>query len=81
MASETELMPRLAECPETGSRWRHYKGGVYVVVGCAMHEGLLEPLVLYRDLDGGITWARPLGDFQASVRIDGVDVPRFVQVG
>lgn len=35
-----------------GSYWRHYKGGVYMVMGCSFHSEDQEPLVLYMRVAG-----------------------------
>lgn len=70
---EDELHRRMAGCPRVGSFWRHYKtGNVYAVVGCAIAESTLEPLVLYRHLR--ITFARPLSEFLGEVS---PGTPRF----
>lgn len=46
--------------PEPG-RYRHFKGGVYVVVGYAIHTETSETMVIYH-LDGnrGLAFVRPL---------------------
>lgn len=56
----------------------HYKGRRYEVIGVARHSETLEPLALYRPLqgDGGL-WVRPLAMFVGTVYIDGVTQPRF----
>src|SRR4051812_39884933 len=51
-ADPDHLRQRIAECPQEGSQFRHYKGGAYVVLGAAILEGTLEPLVLYRPTEG-----------------------------
>ena len=65
-------------------RYRHYKGGLYEVVGTVRHSETLEPMTLYRALYGeqGL-WVRPAAMFNSEVRIaDGVDAPqpRFTKV-
>lgn len=59
--------------------YRHYKGGLYEVVGAARHSETEEPLAVYRSADGGL-WARPLGMFLETVRVEGVETARFVRI-
>ena len=40
--------------------YRHFKGGIYTVVGFAKHTETEEILVIYRSNKSGETWARPL---------------------
>ncbi len=67
--------------------YRHYKGGLYRVIGVARHSETLEELVIYIALykdekhDENALWARPLKMFVENVRLDGVLVPRFEYVG
>lgn len=62
-----ELRQMLDECPAVGELWWHIvTGGVYRVVGRAIHEATLTALVMYeRD---GVTWARPLGEWRERFR-------------
>ena len=63
---------------EEGTRWQHYKGTVYVVIGLAVHSENLDDLVLYRGADdSGPTWARPLSMWHEEVEVDGEWVRRF----
>ena len=78
MKDETDLPP-LPATP-TG-RYRHYKGGEYEVLGAVRHSETLEPLVLYRPLDGDRgDWVRPHAMFFETVVIDGIAQPRFSRV-
>ena len=78
MKDETDLPP-LPATP-TG-RYRHYKGGEYEVLGVVRHSETLEPLVLYRPLDGDRgDWVRPHAMFFETVVIDGIAQPRFSRV-
>ena len=78
MKDETDLPP-LPATP-TG-RYRHYKGGEYQVLGAVRHSETLEPLVLYRPLDGDRgDWVRPHAMFFETVVIDGIAQPRFSRV-
>ena len=78
MKDETDLPP-LPATP-TG-RYRHYKGGEYEVLGAVRHSETLEPMVLYRPLDGDRgDWVRPHAMFFETVVIDGIAQPRFSRV-
>jgi hypothetical protein len=60
--------------PQSRQRWRHYKGDVYTVIGCAMSTEDDSILVVYEDADR--RWARPLSQWHELV--DGT--PRFQRV-
>lgn len=66
-----------AAAPTPGSRYRHYKGGEYEVVSCAIKEDTLELLVIYKSLAKGTLWARTLVDWNAEITVDGRRVKRF----
>ena len=71
-----EHLPPLIETPP--GRYRHYKGGLYDVVGTVRHSETLEPMTLYRALYGeGGLWVRPAAMFNEEVMIGGVRQPRF----
>jgi hypothetical protein len=76
--SEEKLPPLIATPPGT---YRHYKGGMYEVVGTVRHSESLEPMTLYRALYGeqGL-WVRPAAMFEEEVLIDGKRRPRFERV-
>lgn len=64
---------------KTGT-YKHYKGGMYKVLGVAKHSETLEDLVIYEALYDNETsklWVRPLTMFSDLVEIDGKQVPRF----
>lgn len=69
-----------ASAPTPGDRYRHYKGGEYEVVACAVKEDTLELLVIYKSLAKGTLWARTLHDWSADVEVDGRRVGRFTRV-
>jgi len=73
--TDTDL-PALIETPP--GRYRHYKGGLYEVIGTVRHSETLEPMTLYRALYGeqGL-WVRPAAMFGETVVIDGVAQRRF----
>ncbi|WP_287806250.1 DUF1653 domain-containing protein [Diaphorobacter sp.] len=70
-----ELPPLVCTPP---GRYRHYKGGLYEVLGTARHSETLEPMTLYRALYGeqGL-WVRPAAMFNGTVVVDGREQPRF----
>jgi hypothetical protein len=74
-----ENLPPLIITPP--GRYRHYKGGMYDVVGTVRHSETCEPMTLYRALYGqnGL-WVRPAAMFLETVVIEGVTEPRFARV-
>jgi hypothetical protein len=63
-------------------RYRHFKGGEYLVQGVARHSETAELLVVYTPLYGeGGLWVRPLAMFQDTVLHDGRKRPRFEYIG
>ena len=63
-------------------RYRHYKGGVYTVIGVAKHSESEELLVVYRPEYGeGRLWVRPLPMFNQLVDTPTGPVQRFTYIG
>ena len=61
--------------------YRHYKGGMYQVLGLVRHSESLDVMVLYRALYGAQgLWVRPRPMFLEAVLIGGVMQPRFAWV-
>lgn len=59
-------------------RYRHYKGGDYIVIGVARHSETEEELVVYRtDYGDKSLWVRPRSMFLETVNVDGRELPRF----
>lgn len=59
-------------------KYRHFKGGEYLVQGVARHSETGESLVVYTPLYGeGGLWVRPLSMFEEMVALDGREQPRF----
>ena len=82
-ADPNQLRQLLEQCPPAGSRFRHYKGGEYVVRGAAILEATLEPLVLYSPLGEDardICWARPLSVWNGLVEAGEERVARFQRI-
>lgn len=70
-------LPPLPGDPAPG-RYRHYKGGLYTVIGIARHSETGELLVVYRPEYGERAfWVRPLAMFNETVEIEGRLIPRF----
>ena len=65
-----ETLPPLITTPL--GQYRHYKGGLYEVVGTVRHSETLEPMTLYRALYGerGL-WVRPAAMFNSDVDGEG----------
>lgn len=63
-------------------RYRHFKGGEYMLIDVARHSESGEYMAVYRALygDGGL-WVRPLNMFFETVERDGVCQPRFTYIG
>jgi len=72
-------LPPLIETPP--GRYRHYRGGLYEVIGTARHSETLEPMTLYRALYGerGL-WVRPAAMFGEEILVEGIRQPRFVRI-
>ncbi|HEX5272116.1 MAG TPA: DUF1653 domain-containing protein [Gemmataceae bacterium] len=63
-------------------RYRHFKGGLYEVIGVARHSETEEEFVVYRALYGeGGLWVRPRAMFLDAVSAAGAVVPRFEYLG
>ena len=75
-ASTPSDLPALPEMQH--GRYRHYKGGMYEVIGVARHSETGAALVVYRPLQPGADWwVRPHEMFQQTVDVNGVATPRF----
>ncbi|HEY7865408.1 MAG TPA: DUF1653 domain-containing protein [Psychromonas sp.] len=63
-------------------KYRHYKGGLYMVEDIATHSENEEKMVVYRPLYGeqGL-WVRPFDMFMEEVEIEGRKQSRFVFIG
>jgi hypothetical protein len=68
--------------PGPGACYEHYRGGRYAVITIARSsEDLEQLLVVYRSLERGHVWARPLGMWSAPVsweQLGGAVGPRFM---
>jgi hypothetical protein len=63
-------------------KYRHFKGGLYEVVGAALHSETLEPYVVYKALyDNPVKlWVRPYTMFIEYTTVDGELVKRFTKI-
>lgn len=70
----------------TPGTYKHYKGGMYEVIGVGRIEATLEECVMYKslyeteDFPMGSLWVRPVSDFAGEVDVDGAMVPRFIRL-
>jgi hypothetical protein len=63
-------------------RYRHFKGGLYEVLGVAKHSETEEEFVVYRPLYGACgLWVRPRAMFLDTVTVGGAAVRRFQYLG
>ncbi|MCC7160556.1 DUF1653 domain-containing protein [Candidatus Nomurabacteria bacterium] len=63
--------------------YKHFKGGMYRVIGVAKHSETLKDLVVYEalyDNPKSKFWVRPLENFLGEVELEGKKVPRFEYV-
>ena len=58
------------------NQYKHYKGGIYTVIGIGLHTETEERLVAYYDEEGKV-WFRPEEMFFGEVEVNGVKVRRF----
>ena len=59
--------------------YKHYKGGLYYLIGMANHSETLELLVLYKSVETDKVWARPYTMWSEEVLWpDGILRPRFI---
>ncbi|MBR7038608.1 MAG: DUF1653 domain-containing protein [Oscillospiraceae bacterium] len=68
------LQPEPQEAPveapreiHEGQRYRHFKGGLYSILGVATHSETLEEMVVYRSEADGNVWVRPKSMFMDKV--------------
>lgn len=62
-------------------RYRHFKGGLYDVIGVARLEADRDQcVVVYRSVADGTMWVRPFESFTSTVDVAGEPVPRFAPV-
>ena len=52
---------------KAGDLFYHFKGGLYTVIEVSTHTETGEKLVVYRSLENGTVWARPMGMFLSKI--------------
>jgi hypothetical protein len=57
--------------------YKHFKGGLYLVIDVAKHSETGEKMVVYRSLKTGELWVRPIEMFLGYKEINGEKVRRF----
>ncbi len=60
-----------------GGTYEHYSGKRYHVIGLARHTETNEELVIYKSLDDGNLWVRPVAMFIETISLNGSIQPRF----
>ncbi len=65
--------------PVNGSRWRHYRGGIYKVLMKAVESNEPHRVKVIYQSDEGYLWEHPLEEWEKEVKLeDGTVVSRFV---
>ncbi len=64
--------------PKKGEFYRHFKGNLYEVLAIAKHTETMEDMVVYKEVDGEVTYARPLEMFVS--KVDNEKYPDVLQV-
>ena len=64
--------------------YKHFKGGVYEVLGLGHHSETMEEMVIYRhdsqEYGKDSLWARPASMWFEHIERDGYSGPRFVYI-
>ncbi len=72
---------RLADAPAPLTLWRHYKGGLYVVVcSSCLEDNPDQVVVTYRSCLHGSLFTRPLENWVSLVTVGTSVFPRFLPV-
>lgn len=67
------------QLPNKGELWKHYKGGVYEIIGVGRIEYNSELCVVYKKTNDDNIWVRPLSDFFDLVETSRGSETRFVK--
>lgn len=57
--------------------YRHFKGGLYLVLGYGTHSETLKPMVIYKHVGEERLWVRPLHEWNKPAFYKGQKVKRF----
>ena len=79
----SESLPELSPLAQSfvPGKYQHFKGGHYEALCVARDcDNKERELVVYRSLEKGITWIRPIEQFFDEVERDGYKGPRFRRV-
>lgn len=60
--------------------YRHFKGNIYEVIAVARDCEDLKEVVVYRNIDKGDIWTRPLDNFTQTITRDGKTFKRFEKI-
>ncbi len=60
--------------------YRHFKGGIYEVIGTATHSETMETMVVYKSKKDDSLWVRPLAMWNEIIERDGVKMTRFTKI-
>ena len=61
-------------------QYKHFKGGSYEALFIAKHSETLEEMMVYKNLQTGVIWVRPLCMWEEEVTVNGNTVRRFTLV-
>lgn len=61
-------------------KYKHYKGGIYEVIGMATHTETLESMVIYKKCSSGSVWVRPASMWNELVDIPSGKIKRFTKI-
>ena len=61
-------------------QYKHFKGGSYEALYIAKHSETLEDMMVYKNLQTGVIWVRPLYMWEQEVTVNGNTVRRFTLV-
>lgn len=65
---------------QVGGLYRHFKGNVYEVIAIAKDCEDLKEIVVYRNVEKGDVWTRPLDNFCETLTRNGRVFKRFEKI-
>jgi hypothetical protein len=77
MHKEIPPLSELAQSIKLGI-YKHYKGGMYKVLGIGRHTEENQELVIYQSLETNDIWIRPVEMFFEIVKTENYQGPRFI---